>query len=56
MPFNPTTSPPSTTHTVHQPDPNSSKLNLMKTPIQVPAHPSNVLIKVAITAPCLREL
>lgn len=42
--------------TVLQPDRASSHLIMETVPLPVPTHPSDVLVKVAATAPCLGEL
>lgn len=47
---------PKTMRTVLQLDKASSKLTMKQVPLPVPSHPSDVLVKVAATAPCLGEL
>ncbi|KAM0335173.1 hypothetical protein ACHAQA_000214 [Verticillium albo-atrum] len=52
----PTTSLPTSMRVVHQPDAHSNKLIMIEGPIPTPQGPSDILIKVAATSPCLGEL
>jgi NADPH:quinone reductase-like Zn-dependent oxidoreductase len=47
---------PKVMRVVHQPDPKSSTLVLEEGPVPIPSGPSDILIKVAATSPCLGEL
>ena len=51
-----TSSLPETMRTILQPDRASSHLIMKEVPLPVPTHASDILVKVAATAPCLGEL
>ncbi|KAM0286224.1 hypothetical protein ACHAQH_000950 [Verticillium albo-atrum] len=52
----PASSLPTTMRVVHQPNPESNNLIMTEGPIPTPETPSDMLIKVATTSPCLGEL
>jgi len=47
---------PKTIRAVYQADRTSKRLVMVETPMPKPSHPSDILIKVKATCPCLREL